>query len=105
MDDQALQARLAGSAELVIGDVADTCPKWTPRPNAPLGMVAFDLDLYSSTMSAFSVLEKENALPRIWCYFDDIVDEPQSCLTDFLGEAAAIKEDEYQSCSGETACA
>jgi hypothetical protein len=92
MDYQGLKARLAGRAELIIGDVADTCPKWNPQPNAPLGVIAFDLDLYSSTMAAFSLLEKENVLPRIWCYFDDIVEFPESCLTDFLGVAAAIKD-------------
>ena len=92
MDYQALQARLAGKADLVIGNVADTCSHWIPRPDAPLGVIAFDLDLYSSTMAAFSLLEIKNVLPRIWCYFDDIADLPESCLTDFLGEAAAIKE-------------
>jgi len=92
MDQQKLQARLAGRAELIIGDVADTCPKWYPRADAPLGVIAFDLDLYSSTMAALPLLEKENVLPRIWCYFDDITDGPQSCLTDFLGEAAAIED-------------
>jgi len=92
MDYQALQTRLAGRADLIIGDVAGRCPKWTPRPNAPLGMIAFDLDLYSATMAAFSLLEKENVLPRIWCYFDDIADVPESCLTDFVGEAAAIQD-------------
>jgi hypothetical protein len=92
MDLQKLQARLGGRAELVIGDVADTCQKWNAQAGAPLGMVAFDLDLYSSTMAAFLLLEKENVLPRIWCYFDDISDLPQSCLTDFIGEAAAIED-------------
>lgn len=92
MDYRALQARLAGRAELVVGDVADTCPQWSPRADAPLGAIAFDLDLYSSTMAAFSLLEKENLLPRVWCYFDDITDVPESCLTDFLGEAAAIQD-------------
>ena len=92
MDYRALQARLARRAELVVGDVADACPKWNPRPNAPLGVIAFDLDLYSSTMAAFSLLEKESVLPRIWCYFDDIAEFPQSCLTDFVGVAAAIKD-------------
>lgn len=92
MDYTALHTRLAGRAELIIGDVAETCPQWSPRADAPLGVIAFDLDLYSSTMSAFSLLEKENVLPRIWCYFDDISDLPESCLTDFLGEAAAIEE-------------
>ena len=91
MNYQELQNRLSGRADLVIGSVADTCPRWTPRINAPLGMISFDLDLYSSTMAAFSLLEKENVLPRIWCYFDDIADQPESCLTDFVGEAAAIK--------------
>jgi hypothetical protein len=92
MDRQALQSRLAGRAELIIGDVADTCPKWSPSPHAPLGVIAFDLDMYTSTMAAFSLLEKEHVLPRVWCYFDDIIDQPQSCLTDFLGEAAAIED-------------
>jgi hypothetical protein len=92
MDHRALLARLAGQAELIIGNVADTCPNWNPRADAPLGMIAFDLDLYSSTMAAFSLLEKENILPRVWCYFDDVEDLPESCLTDFLGEAAAIED-------------
>jgi hypothetical protein len=92
MNRQALQSRLAGRAELIIGDVADTCPKWSPSADAPLGVIAFDLDMYTSTMATFSLLEKEHVLPRVWCYFDDIIDEPQSCLTDFLGEAAAIED-------------
>lgn len=92
MDQPALQSRLAGKAELIIGDVADTCPNWYPQADAPLGVISFDLDLYSSTMAAFSLLEKDNVLPRIWCYFDDITDQPESCLTDFVGEAAAIED-------------
>ena len=92
MDQQAIRSRLAGRAELVIGDVADTIPKWHPHADAPIGMISFDLDMYSSTMAALSLLEKENVLPRIWCYFDDITDGPESCLTDFLGEAAAIED-------------
>lgn len=91
MDFPVLEARLRGQTELVVGDVADTCPNWAPRADAPLGAIAFDLDLYSSTIAAFSLLEKENVLPRIWCYFDDIADVPESCLTDFVGEAAAIQ--------------
>lgn len=92
MDYRALQARLAGRAELVIGDVATTCQKWVPQARAPLGMIAFDLDLYSSTMAAFPLLEIDNILPRMWCYFDDIADMPESCLTDFVGVPAAIRD-------------
>ena len=92
MDLQALQQRLAGRAELILGNVADTCPNWTPQARAPLGMIAFDLDLYSSTAAALSLLEKENVLPRIWCCFDDLMDLPQSSLTGFVGVAAAIRD-------------
>jgi hypothetical protein len=41
----------------------------------PIGFIAFDLDYYSSTMSALKVLDAEYKylLPRVACYFDDIV--------------------------------
>lgn len=92
MDRQALEARLAGRAELVLGDVAVTVPRWQPPADAPLGAVMFDLDLYSSTRDALRVLTKENVLPRVWCYFDDMEGSPEMALTDFVGEAAAIRE-------------
>jgi len=92
MDRKALEARLAGRAELVLGDVAETVPQWQPSADAPLGAVMFDLDLYSSTRNALPVLTKENVLPRVWCYFDDMAGHLETSLTDFVGEAAAIRE-------------
>ncbi len=92
MDHRALQERLAGRAELRLGPVTRTCAEWEPPAYAPLGAVIFDLDMYSSTMAAFSLLEKANVLPRIWCYFDDLVDRPESALTDKIGEGAAIAD-------------
>ncbi|MGB9147846.1 MAG: hypothetical protein WCC14_18615 [Acidobacteriaceae bacterium] len=92
MDRAALEARLAGRAELVLGNVAATVPRWQPPADAPLGAVMFDLDLYSSTRDALQVLTKENLLPRVWCYFDDMEGSPETALTDFVGEGSAIRE-------------
>lgn len=90
MDEAALRARLT-SAELVIGDVAETVPAWTRGEHPPIGFISFDLDYYSSTMSAFGVLDSEpdGLLPRIPCYFDDLFGFAWS---DFTGERAAIDE-------------
>jgi hypothetical protein len=92
MDRAALEKRLAGRAELVFGNVAETIPRWQPPADAPLGCVMFDLDLYTSTRDALPLLTKTNVLPRIWCYFDDIRGFPDMALTDFIGETAAIQE-------------
>lgn len=92
MDRTELERRLAGRAELVLGDVSQTVPRWQPPSDAPLGCVMFDLDLYTSTRDALPLLTKTNVLPRIWCYFDDISGSPDMALTDFIGEGAAVRE-------------
>lgn len=92
MDRAALAHRLAGRAEIIFGNVAETVPNWLPPVEAPLGCVMFDLDLYSSTRDALPLLTKTNVLPRIWCYFDDISGFPDMELTDFIGEGAAVRE-------------
>lgn len=92
MDRAALEKRLAGRAELVLGNVSETVPRWQPAAEAPLGCVMFDLDLYSSTRDALPLLTKTNVLPRIWCYFDDISGFPDMALTGFIGEGAAVRE-------------
>src|SRR3546814_13298931 len=75
MDRAKLEARLS-RAKLVIGDVAQTCSRFFEehRP-APLGAILFDLDYYSSTRDAFAILDgpPETRLPRIFCYFDDLL--------------------------------
>jgi hypothetical protein len=88
MDERALRERLR-SAELVLGPVAETLPAWDNAGHPPVGFVAFDLDYYSSTMEAFSLLDAppERLLPRIACYFDDVLGYGWN---DFNGERAAI---------------
>jgi hypothetical protein len=92
MDRAALEKRLAGRAQLILGNVSETVPRWQPSTEAPLGCVMFDLDLYTSTRDALPLLTKANVLPRIWCYFDDISGYPEMALTDFIGEGAAVRE-------------
>jgi hypothetical protein len=90
MDEPKLRARLQ-RAELMLGPVSDTVERLLRRRPAPIGFVAFDLDYYSSTVQAFSVLEADPAslLPRVFCYFDDLLWYP---WTQFNGERAAIAD-------------
>ena len=90
MNEELLRSRLRG-AELVLGDVRETASKFVREidPTRPVGFVAFDLDLWSSTVSAFDVFrgEPRSCLPRVWCYFDDIV-----AMIPDVGELLAIDE-------------
>jgi hypothetical protein len=90
MDEAALRARLK-SAQLVLGDVAETVPRWAESGHAPIGFAAFDLDYYSSTAHALRVLERdpERLLPRVPCYFDDLFGYG---FTEFTGAHAALAE-------------
>lgn len=90
MDEQALRQRLTRS-DLILGDVRDTVKPFVENLDAdsPVGFVSFDLDFWSSTMHAFEVFRGEalKCLPRVWCYFDDIVG-----LIPDVGELLAIDE-------------
>jgi hypothetical protein len=92
MDRDALEKRLGGQAQLVLGDVATTTAQWSADPQAPLGAIMFDLDFYTSTIAAFGLLTKQHVLPRIWCYFDDISGYPDNAYTDRIGVREAIRE-------------
>jgi len=74
MDEGKLRKRL-NRAQLIIGLLEETAPAFIGSNPAPIGFISFDLDLYSSTVQAFAILEAEQKLlmPRIYCYFDDIL--------------------------------
>jgi len=94
MDQAALKASLK-HATLVIGDVAKTVPSFLEDKSIPpLGFVSFDLDYYSSTKVAFQLFEgpPESHLPRVYCYFDDIIWPENACHNEFIGELCAIRE-------------
>jgi hypothetical protein len=57
MDVDALKEKLK-KARLVLGDVAHTIAQEMPSfEHSPIGFISFDLDLYTSTMSAFKILD------------------------------------------------
>jgi hypothetical protein len=90
MDFEKLKNRLK-KAQLIVGLVEDTVPRFAHSTPAPIAFISFDLDYYSSTMHAFKLLEADPALllPRIHCYFDDIM---AFTFSDYTGERLAISE-------------
>lgn len=88
MDRTALETKLT-SAKLVIGDVEETVQSFVAP--YPIGFIAFDLDYYSSTKSAFRVFQADH-LPRVYCYFDDTIWPENACHNEFTGELCAIRE-------------
>jgi len=94
MDVPKLEARLS-KAKLILGDIRDTAgsffEKYSP---APIGAAMFDLDFYSSTVAALSMFDDDEKyyLPRVFCYFDDIVGTEIQLYNDYTGERLAIDE-------------
>jgi len=64
-----------------------------------VGFLSFDLDYYSSTMQAFHIFDdgSESRLPRVFCYFDDLIWPERACYSEFTGEYAAIRDFNSQS--------
>ena len=94
MDEKALRQRLT-RAKLVLGDVADTIKTFFDKYNpAPIGFVSVDLDYYSSTAAALTMFNASSnyLLPRIFCFFDDVVGATIELYNDYTGELAAIRE-------------
>jgi hypothetical protein len=88
-----LREKLPDFAELIIGDVADTIPAFHARlQERPLGFVSIDVDLYTSTVACFAMMDWEPAcyLPAVPCYFDDM--EEYVTYNDWCGEELAIRE-------------
>lgn len=90
MDVDRLRGRLT-KAKLILGPVSETVPAFLGGTIAPLGFVAFDLDIYSSTRDALRLFDAPTSklLPRVHCYFDDIIGFSHG---DHNGERLAIDE-------------
>jgi hypothetical protein len=93
MDEPALRARLR-RAKLIMGNVADTVDAFVAGHPDPIAFVSFDLDYYSSTMAAFRICDgpATTRLPRVYCYFDDILWPERACYNEYTGEYLAIRE-------------
>jgi hypothetical protein len=90
MDREKLEKRLK-KAKLHCGMVEDTLEEFIKSQSAPVAFISFDLDYYSSTRHALKLFEADEKvlLPRIHCYFDDIMGVT---FSDFNGERLAITE-------------
>ena len=95
MDQDALRKRLTRS-KLVLGNVTDTVPAFVANQlQVPIGAVYSDLDFWSSTAASFRIFEAPDALllPRIYCYFDDIISaDGGGVLSDDVGQLRAIAD-------------
>jgi hypothetical protein len=94
MDEDKLRRRLR-TARLVIGDIRETAQQFFDAYNpAPVAAVLHDMDFYSSTVAALSMfdVDEKYRIPRVYCYFDDIVGEEIELYNDFTGERLAIAE-------------
>jgi hypothetical protein len=77
MDEERLRGRLR-AAELHLGPVSETVADFVAADHAPVGFAAFDLDYYSSTRDALTLVAgpAERLMPRFLAYFDDILGYP-----------------------------
>jgi hypothetical protein len=92
-DHDGLMRKLAGRAEIIWGDIAETIGPFTDAidPEAPLGFISVDVDIYSATKSALQCLtgRSENYNPAVSMYFDDV---SFFFANEWSGELLAISE-------------
>lgn len=94
MDKEALIKKIKPETKLVLGNVSETVPEFIKQEIAPIGFIAFDLDYYTSTADSFKLFDCDQTklLPRVFCYFDDIVGTDEEILCEEVGELLAIRE-------------
>ncbi len=95
MDVSALKERLSAETELILGDVSETIQNAAGIfKTHPLGAALFDVDYYSSTMSALKVfaLEPHCYLPRVLCFFDNVIGRAEFPINEHVAELAAIRD-------------
>jgi hypothetical protein len=94
MDVSLLQSKLDRS-KLIIGDVRNTATNFFIENNpAPIGAIIHDFDYYSSTKEALQMLKAGDQyyLPRVYCYFDDVIGGETELYNDYTGQRLAINE-------------
>jgi hypothetical protein len=92
MDEASLRRRLGPRTTLVLGNVAETVPRFAAdMEHPPVGFAAIDLDFYSSTRDALRLLSlpDRRMLNRVALYFDDVLGTGHHA---FAGERLAIAE-------------
>lgn len=94
MDVDKLRSKIKKS-KLILGNINETSSDFFLKFNpAPVGAIINDFDFYSSTKIALSMISKNinKYLPRVFCYFDDVIGSEAELYSDYTGERLAIKE-------------
>ena len=99
MDEARLRSALPKSVTLLLGDLAETVPRFVAalREDEPIGFVTVDVDYYWSTAAALQLFLAPDAsvyLPLTTVYFDDIMLDHHNS---WAGELLAIREFNEQS--------
>ncbi len=94
MDFEKLSEKLDKNTQLFLGPISETISKFQSKDlsNAPIGFISIDVDYYSSTVDALTLLESScsaSFLPRVVIYLDDLEDLSHNS---WCGEQAAIHE-------------
>jgi hypothetical protein len=92
MDEMRLRSRLTSHSTLILGEIKNTVPAFVKNTQRfPLGFVAVDVDLYSSTRDALQIfsLPGKRMLLHVPMYFDDV---KRIFNHRFAGELLAIDE-------------
>ncbi len=92
MDEAALRSRLTPRTTLILGNTRDTASEFFDKYQPPpIGFVAFDMDLYSSTRHALQIFThpSKTMLWHVPLYFDDM---GSFAFHRFAGELLAIHE-------------
>lgn len=88
------------SIKIYEGNISSTIDKYILENKSKIGLIFFDLDLYSSTKLFLDKIEELSQnkllLPRVFCYFDDLFVADYT-LNDINGEPLAIEEFNAQS--------
>jgi len=93
-----MESKLPYNARMVWGDVRDTLREAVRSLRSPVGFVANDLDLYSSTLASLSLFDApiDKLLPVVITYFDDTLGSPTRMGSLFrnrwCGQLAAIDD-------------
>jgi hypothetical protein len=93
MNQEQLTNILPKNAELLIGKLSETIPKFLQNLSceSPVGYIVIDVDYYSSTKEALALVtsDPEKYLPITFLYLDDVYSDYHN---DYAGELLAAKE-------------
>jgi hypothetical protein len=97
MDEALLRKRLRPNTTLVIGNIADTVPRYIPGIKEAMGFVSVDVDIYSSARDLLKMFAQpnRNMLMHVMMYFDDV---DLMFTHQFAGELLALHEFNASNC-------